>query len=318
MRPVTLDDYITSPEVKNIISLSIKASKIKGKSFPHTIITGPPGTGKTTLAMIIAREMNNESKLYELLAPSIKSPQILINTFLKCKTGDVVFIDEIHSLDDKYEEILYTIIEDNKLIMSVMGKSIMYEIPNITIIGATTDPSKVSTPLYDRFKQKIQLQKYTHQDMYNIISSYISRFITHEPYNIMYTSDAIDQLVYVSRGTPRVALSYVDTSIDYALVNNVSIMDHDHIINTLHLLGIDKNGLNKVDRHIIMSIYDNGDAMSIDTLSSIIGYSKQDISSMYEPYLIESGYIAISGKGRVLNQKGYDYISEYNKNGGDT
>lgn len=327
MYNMTLKDYVTSDEIKNVIDLTIKASQIKKKSFPHTLITGSPGTGKTTLAKIIAYEMSrgvdissddpsdqstvHDHTVHELLAQSINSETTLFNILLKCKDGDIVFIDEIHDLKDVYAEKLYTVMENRKISITIVNKPFMYDVPDITIIGATTDPSLILTPLYDRFKLKIQLTHYTVDDMKIIVSNYINQVIYNESYNMTCNQDAIDLIAAVSRATPRIAVGYMDRILDYMLVNSVQVITYQHVLDALNLIGIDKHGLNTIERKIIQTVYETASsgAISLDTLSSIMGYNKKDISTVYEPYLISNEYIAITNGGRTLNHNGYTYMN---------
>jgi len=300
-RPQKLSEFICSTDICNSINITLGAAKMQHRTFPHTLITGPPGTGKTTLAYVLANEL--DADIHEVMSNSITSEKQITSLFMRCKQGDVVFIDEIHSLKSNISEILYPIMEDFKMTVTVMNRPFQHNISPITIIGATTDPSTMLPPLMDRFGFTIQLSLYDNSNL----SSIIEKYAKNKKYPITLDTDCSTIIAKVSRGTPRIAISYTDRIMDYLTVTSIDSPSPKDILNGLNLIGIDENGLTSVDHRIISTIYYN-EPMSLAILSSMTGIQEKDLTSIYEPFLIGHGYIARTTRGRVLNEEGYNLM----------
>jgi Holliday junction DNA helicase RuvB len=309
IRPTTLSDYVTSPVVRNSINTAIGAAKKRKVAFPNVLLSGPPGTGKTTLAYIIANEMG--SKLHDIMSSSIESQEDLVNLFLSCNPYDIVFFDEIHELGCK-PELLYKIMEDGKLPMSVMSRAYLHELPPLCIAGATTDTASMYPPLLDRFNLKIQLTHYTDDDIVKVIRGYLDRWCIQENTQFNYSDLALKAISIVSRGTPRIANAYTDRVNDYLIVNDIVEPTMQDIFYALTLNGIDEYGLTEMDRTIIHTIFNavRSGSISIATLASMIGLSEKEIIKQYEPYLISKGFIVKSSQGRSLGENGFTFIGK--------
>jgi len=305
-KPTTLNDFTCDANLRSSIDLTIQAAQKQKRPLPHTLITGPPGTGKTTLARILATEYG--SKLHEILANTVTSPAQINNIILRSKPFDIIYIDEIHALPPRLSEIFYPIMEDNLLNITSNDRSISYKIHPLAIIGTTTEPSTLLPPFLDRFLYKIELSLYNEPDMIEIISRYMAwKPITLSP-------DCLHVISSVTRGTPRIATAYCDRIYDYIIVNDITTPEPLDIYAALKLIDVDKTGLTKTDYRIIETIFKSG-SISQSNLSSVTHIPIKDLSQKYEPYLIEHDYITISSKGRTLSQAGYDLISSLNESG---
>lgn len=312
IRPRNLDEYIAEPDIKNMVNLLIKAAKIKKEPPPHLLISGPPGTGKTSLVYVIAAELGVDA--HELAANSIEKEADIRNALLRMKPGDIFYIDEIHSLKDSVFEVLYKVMEDFKLPMSMNGRNFYHQLPPFTLMGTTTDTSKLAPPLYDRFRKKIILPHATHENLITIISNFGERW--YEQYNVrlLVDYDGLSAIAAASRSTPRIATTYMDNCLDYFIVNGVDHITRENAVAALLFMGIDEEGLTAADRRIIQTIFDTVQSGSIagPTLAAILGISKDELANQYEPYLISKGYIMKGPGGRSLADNGFKYISRHN------
>lgn len=309
VRPTTLSEYIAEPDVKNAIDLLIRSSKIKKEPPPHLLISGPPGTGKTSLVYVLANELG--VKVHEIDARSIQKDIEVRNIFLKCQPGDIIFIDEIHGLKDQFSELMYKIMEDGKLAITMMGKSFYHQLPPFTLVGATTDTSELAPPLYDRFRRKITLPHATIGNLVTIIANYAIKWSNFYNEPITASKDALQVIASASRGAPRIAVNLMENCLDYFLVTNIREVFAQDSINALEFLGIDENGLTSMDRRILTTIFETvaSGAISGPTLAAVLGISENELYTQYEPYLISKGYIMKGPRGRSLSDNGFKFAT---------
>lgn len=307
LRPKTLDDFIGQDELKNQLRTYISSALSRKKVLDHILLYGPAGLGKTTLASIISNEMGGNIKIVS--APVFEKTGDLAAVLSSLKPGDFLFIDEIHRLKISLEEILFLAMEDFKLDI-LLGKgptaqSIRLNLPKFTLIGATTKAGNISQPLRTRFGIILKLDYYEDKDLAKIIER-ASKLL-----NIKMDKAATIILAKRARGTPRIALRLLKRIYDYAVVHNKNIVDENIVNIALDKLGIDENGLDKMDRKlldIIIEHYDGG-PVGLQTLAISLGEDTRTIEDYYEPFLIQKGFLKRTPKGRVATQKAYQYLN---------
>lgn len=299
MRPTKLSEYEGQDKIRKALSFYIKAAKMRGDCLDHTIIYGPSGLGKTTLANIISNEM--EAELYTVSAPTIKTTQDMISILLTISEGMVLFIDEIHRLPKKVEEVLYFAMEDFVVDAEVDGVKTRTEIPCFTLVGATTAKGMLSEPLRNRFQISLELVPYQTKSLVDIVIGSAAKL-----------GSVIDEacarmIAERSRGVPRIANGFVRRVQDFALVTNEGKIDKDVVEETFDFLGIDENGLTEQDLRYLGTIAKNFQmkTVGIDTLCSALNDDKTTIERTVEPYLIQKGYVRKTPRGRVLTEEGY-------------
>ena len=306
LRPQSLKEYIGQTKVKETMAIYIEAAKKRKEPLDHCLFYGPPGLGKTTISGIIANEMNSNLKITS--GPAIEKPGDLAGILTGLKEYDVLFIDEIHRLSKNVEEILYPALEDFSLdIMLGKGpeaRSIRIDLPKFTLIGATTKAGALATPLRDRFGIVHRLELYSTEDLTTIVerSSKILK--------ISIDKDAAIEIARRSRGTPRIANRLLKRVRDYALVlgdGNITLKITKHALNTLE---IDELGLDEVDRKMIetMIVQYNGRPVGIEALAASMGEEIDTIEDVYEPYLMQIGFIARTPRGRVPLSPAYEHL----------
>lgn len=298
IRPKHFDDYVGQSALKSTLKISIEAAKKREIPLDHILFYGPPGLGKTTLASVIATEMNANIKITS--APSLERPRDIIGILMSLKAGDVLFIDEIHRLNKISEEILYPAMEDFYLDMttgkSQTLKSIRIPIPKFTLIGATTKAGSLSSPLRDRFGIIHRLEFYTEEELKKVILR------TAGILDIGIKEEGAKAIAKRSRGTPRIANRLVKRVRDYAIVKADGMIDKETANQALDILQIDKFGLDNTDRalmNIIATKY-NGGPVGIETLATALGEDVKTIEDVYEPYLVQQGFIQRTPRGRKL------------------
>ena len=306
LRPKTLSEYIGQDKVKENMKVYIEAAKKRGEPLDHVLLYGPPGLGKTTLANIISNEMNSNIKITS--GPAISKPGDLAALLTNLSEFDVLFIDEIHRLSKSVEEILYPALEDYTLDI-IIGKgpsarSIRLDLPKFTLIGATTKAGSLTTPLRDRFGIVSRLELYSDEQLKTIVKR------SAEILNIKIDETGALEIAKRSRGTPRIANRLLKRVRDYALVLSDGNITKDIADIALQKLEIDQMGLDNIDRKILESIIINyaGGPVGIETLASTIGEEVETIEDVYEPYLMQKGFIGRTPRGRVVLPKAYEHL----------
>ena len=306
IRPVSLDEYVGQSEIKENLGVFIKSSVMRGETLDHILLYGPPGLGKTTLAYIIANELGTNIKTAS--GPSIEKSGDLAAILSTLEEGDVLFIDEIHRIPRYIEEILYPAMEDFYLDIIVgsdgSSRNIKINLPHFTLVGATTRAGDLSSPLRDRFGIISKLNFYTEDELYQIIKR------TSRVLDTPITDDAARELAKRSRGTPRIANRLFKRVRDFALVYGDGIINKEILDSSLDRLKVDKTGLDDTDYNLLLSIVErfNGGPVGLEALASSIGEEASTIEDVYEPYLLQQGYLKRTARGRVVTDKTYEYL----------
>ena len=306
IRPVSLDEYVGQSEIKENLGVFIKSSVMRGETLDHILLYGHPGLGKTTLAYIIANELGTNIKTAS--GPSIEKSGDLAAILSTLEEGDVLFIDEIHRIPRYIEEILYPAMEDFYLDIIVgsdgSSRNIKINLPHFTLVGATTRAGDLSSPLRDRFGIISKLNFYTEDELYQIIKR------TSRVLDTPITDDAARELAKRSRGTPRIANRLFKRVRDFALVYGDGIINKEILDNSLDRLKVDKTGLDDTDYNLLLSIVErfNGGPVGLEALASSIGEEASTIEDVYEPYLLQQGYLKRTARGRVVTDKTYEYL----------
>lgn len=306
LRPKTFDDYIGQEKLKEAMKLYIKAAKLRNEPIDHILLYGPPGLGKTSLAYVVANEMNRNIKITS--GPVLEKSGDLASILTSLEDGDILFIDEIHRLNTSVEEILYPAMEDGEIDILIGkghgAKSIRIDLPKFTLIGATTNVGKLSKPLRDRFGVSHRMEFYTTDELSRIIKRGANIL------GIPYEDDAIDIMAKRSRGTPRLANRILKRARDYAMIKGNGVIDEKSVIGILDMLEIDEYGLDAMDRRILIKIIENynGGPVGLETLSLLLGEDKRTVEEVYEPYLVKNGLIKRTHRGRVVTEKAYNHL----------
>ena len=306
LRPQTLDDYIGQQGVKDNLKIFIEAAKLRHDPLDHVLFYGPPGLGKTTLAGIIANELGVDIKITS--GPAIGRAGDLAAILTNLNDNDVLFIDEIHRLNRSVEEVLYSAMEDYALDI-IIGKgpsarSIRLDLARFTLIGATTRAGSLSAPLRDRFGVIGKFELYTPDELKKILRRSASLL------NVGIDEDSLDEMAKRSRGTPRVANRMLKRIRDFSQVKGNGNIDLDITREGLDALGVDELGLEKLDRDIILTIIERfgGGPVGIDTIAASLGEEKVTLEDVNEPFLIQSGLLYRTQKGRMVSREGYRHF----------
>ena len=306
LRPQTLEDYIGRQAVKDNLKIFIEAAKLRNDPLDHVLFYGPPGLGKTTLAGIIANELGVDIKITS--GPAIQRAGDLAAILTNLNDNDVLFIDEIHRLNRSVEEVLYSAMEDYALDI-IIGKgpsarSIRLDLARFTLIGATTRAGALSAPLRDRFGVIGKFELYTPDELKKILRRSASLL------NVGIDEESLDEMAKRSRGTPRVANRMLKRIRDFSQVKGNGVIDLDITREGLEALGVDDLGLEKLDRDIILTIIERfgGGPVGIDTIAASIGEEKVTLEDVNEPFLIQSGLLYRTQKGRMVSRAGYRHF----------
>lgn len=306
LRPKVLDEYIGQDKAKSNLKVYIESAKLRGEPLDHVLLYGPPGLGKTTLSGIIANEMGVNIRTTS--GPAIEKQGDLAAILTNLNEGDVLFIDEIHRLSRAVEEILYPAMEDYALDI-IIGKgpsarSIRLPIPRFTLIGATTRAGQLTTPLRDRFGVLLKLELYTPDELATIVKR------SAKILDIAITDDGAHGIASRSRGTPRIANRLLKRVRDFALVIGNGTITSDIAKTALEALEIDELGLDNVDRRMLEAIikFYGGGPVGLDTLAATIGEEAITIEDVYEPYLMQIGFLARTPRGRCATRLAYDHL----------
>jgi holliday junction DNA helicase RuvB len=305
LRPRSLDDFVGQERLKKILGMSIEAARQRGEVLDHVLFAGPPGLGKTSLAHIIARELG--VNLRATSGPAIERAGDLAAIVNDLDEGDVFFIDEIHRLARQIEEILYPAMEDFELNI-VVGKgpgarSMRLAVKPFTLIGATTRSGLLSSPLRDRFGQHFHLDFYDRADLAEIVHR-SARL------NVRLDDLGAQEVAGRSRGTPRIANRLLRRVRDFAQVNGAPVVTREVALAALELLEIDACGFDRMDRAILAAIIDkfDGGPVGVESLAAAVGEEADTIGEVYEPYLLQEGFVARTARGRVATQRAYNHL----------
>ena len=306
LRPKVLDDYIGQEQIKANLKVYIESAKLRSEPLDHVLLYGPPGLGKTTLSGIIANEMGVNIRTTS--GPAIEKPGDLASLLTNLADGDVLFIDEIHRLSRAVEEILYPAMEDYAIDI-IIGKgpsarSIRLPIPKFTLIGATTRAGQLTTPLRDRFGVLFRLELYTSDELATIVKRSAAIL------EIEITDDGAKAIASRSRGTPRIANRLLKRVRDFALIKGNGVITSEIAEYALESLEIDELGLDNIDRRMLESIikFYGGGPVGLETLAATIGEEAITIEDVYEPYLMQIGFLARTPRGRCATRLAYDHL----------
>ena len=306
LRPERLNDYIGQDKIKESISISIEAAKVRNDALDHVLLYGPPGLGKTTLSTIIANEMGVHIKVTS--GPAIEKPGELAAILNSLSEGDVLFIDEIHRLNRQVEEVLYPAMEDFCIDIIIgegqSAKSMRLHLPHFTLIGATTRAGLLSAPLRDRFGIIHRMEYYNPKELQTIIMHSANKL------NVAIEPEGALEMAKRSRGTPRIANRMLKRVRDYAEVKGDGIITYKLAMSALDLMDVDKIGLDHIDQSLLLTMIEkfSGGPVGLDTLAAVIGEDPGTVEDVNEPYLLKMGFINRTPRGRVATQLAYSHF----------
>lgn len=307
LRPSQLSEYIGQRKVKETLSLVMEAAKGRGDALDHVLLAGPPGLGKTTLAHIIAREMG--SQVHSVTGPNVEKKGDLAAILTNLQPRDVLFIDEIHRLQKTIEEVLYSAMEDFKLDLIIgqgpAARTLRLDLPRFTLVGATTRTGLLSSPLRDRFGVPLRLDLYPVDEIEQIVVRSAGLL------GIKLLNSGANEIARRSRGTPRIANRLLKRVRDFAQVREKTTeIDRDTARAALALFEIDDRGLDPMDRKFLSTLIDkfDGGPVGIETLASATGEERETLEDVYEPYLLQEGFIQRTPRGRMATRQAYEHL----------
>ncbi len=306
LRPTSISEYVGQTDMKKHLAVYLEATKVRGEPLGHTILHGPPGLGKTTLAYILAKEMGAQIRVTS--GPAIEKAGDLASLLTNLQSGDVLFIDEIHRMRPAIEEVLYSAMEDYALDL-VIGKgpsarSMRIDLQPFTLVGATTKIGAVSMPLRDRFIHTFKLQFYTKDELTQIVLR------TARILSVTIDPEAASFIAEASRATPRIANRLMRSIRDFAQVSGEKEVSARRVRSTLQSLGIDERGLDTTDRLILLSIIEKfgGGPVGLGALAAMLSEEEETLEDVYEPFLLQCGYLHRTPKGRIVTKMAYELL----------
>ncbi len=312
IRPQSLDDYIGQEDLKDTLKITIAAAKARGEALDHLLLYGPPGLGKTTMSLILAAEMGVKCKI--TAAPALERPRDITGLLISLQPGDILFIDEIHRLNRMTEELLYPAMEDYRLDVTIgkgqSAKIRSISLPKFTLIGATTKVGALTSPLRDRFGIIQRLRFYTPEELSRII------FRTAKIINVNIDAEGCEEIAKRSRGTPRIANRLLKRVRDYMQVKGGEIITRGIADSALDKLNVDKMGLDWTDRLVLGTIIRQfkGGPVGIESIAAATGEDSKTIEDVYEPYLLQIGFLNRTSRGRVATDLAYQHLGIGAKN----
>ena len=306
LRPQCLSDYVGQEKIKSTLKIYIEAAKSRGEALDHVLFYGPPGLGKTTLSGIIANEMGSRLKVTS--GPAIEKPGEMAAILNNLQEGDVLFVDEIHRLNRQVEEVLYPAMEDYAIDIMIgkgaSARSIRLDLPKFTLVGATTRAGLLSAPLRDRFGVMHHLEFYTHEELKTIIIR------SAQVLGVEIDEKGAAEIAKRSRGTPRLANRLLKRVRDFAQVKYDGRITYDVACFALNLLEVDQYGLDKIDRRILQTMIVNfqGGPVGLETLAAAIGEDSGTLEDVYEPYLLQNGFLNRTPRGRMASALAYEHL----------